>query len=207
MERIVTLRFASKETGLSLMRSGIKKREYGFLAEYRHLIDNMFTEIIFDNKKVEGIEVIKYKVLIANIREITFKFKENFDIVDKFLNDYIDSALQKIANKNFKAAVVAETKNLNYGFGLRAKVIKYRVVHTSKIDFMNAIQNYFLGISAKQMQEILEKADKIYAQKVQQAKKLKTINHIRKTKESYKKALAEIREKYYKKYGKNAKVA
>ena len=207
MERIVTLRFASKETGLSLMRSGIKKREYGFLAEYRHLIDNMFTEIIFDNKKVEGIEVIKYKVLIAGIREVTFKFAEGFDIIESALNDYIDSALQKIANKNFKAAVIAETKNLNYGFGLRAKVTKYRVVHTSKTEFMNAIQNYFLGISAKQMQEVLEKANRIHEEKVQQAKRLKTLNHIRRTRESYKKALQEIREQARKKFSKKSKAA
>ena len=189
------------------MNSGIKRREYGFLAEYRHLIDEMFTRIIFDNEKVKGVEVIKYKVLIANIREVTFKFKENFDIVDKFLNDYIDSALQKIANKNFKAAVAAYQKNLNYGFGLRAKVIKYKVSHTSKTDFFRAIQNYFLGISAEKMQEVLEKAEKIYEQKVKQAQKLKTLNHIRKTRESYKRAIAEIREKARKKFGKKANVA
>lgn len=207
MERTITLRFVSKEDGLSLMNSGIKRREYGFLAEYRYLIDNMFTEIIFDNKKVEGIEVIKYKVLIAGIREVTFKFTEGFDIIESALNDCIDSALQKIANKNFKAAVLSETKNLSYGFGLRAKVIKYRVVHTSKTEFLRVIQDYFLGVSAKQMQKILEKADKIYAQKVQQAKKLKTINHIRKTKESYKRALAEIREQARKKFSKKSKAA
>ena len=207
MERIVTLRFASREGGLTLMRSGIQKREWGFLAEYRHKIDEMFTEIVFDNKKVEGVKVIKYKVLIANIREVTFKFEENFDIVDKFLNDYIDSALQKIANKNFKAAVAAYQKNLNYGFGLRAKVIKYKVLHTSKTDFFRAIQNYFWGISAEKMQEVLEKAEKIYEQKVKQAKKLKTLAHIRKTKESYKRALAKISAKYWEKYGKKSNVA
>jgi len=42
---------------------------------------------------------------------------------------------------------------------------------------------------------------------VQKAKKLKTLAHVRKTRESYKKALAEIRAKYWKKYGKRANVA
>ena len=206
MERIVTLRFTSKECGLSLMRSGIKKREWGFLAEYRYLIDDMFTRIIFDNEKIEGIKLVKYKVLIANIREVTFKFAEDFNIF-KFLDDYIGSALQKIANKSFKAAVVADRINLNYGFGLRAKVIKYRVVCTSKNDFVRIIQEYFKGITAKQMQEVLEKAEKIYKEKVKQAQKLKTLNHIRKTRESYKKAIAEIRVQARKKFGKKSKAA
>jgi len=195
MEKIVTLKFVAKEYGLSIMGSGIKKREWGFLAEHRHKIDQIFTEIIFDNKKIEGIEAIKYKTLIANIKEVTFKIEENFDVIDNFLSDYIDNALQKVANKNFKAAVVAEKRNLNYGFGLRAKVIKYKVDYTSKNEFMRAIQEYFWGVSSKRMGEILEKAEEIYAQKVQKAKRLKTLNHIRKTKESYKIAIAEIREK------------
>ena len=188
------------------MNSGIR-RELGFLTEYRHLIDNMFTEIIFDNKKVEGVEVIKYKALIANIKEVTFKFAEDFNVIDNFLEEFIESALQKIANKNFKAILVADKINLNYGFGLRAKVIKYRVSYTSKNDFKSAIQNYFWGISSKKMQEILEKAEEIYAQKVQKAKRLKTLNHIRKTRESYKRAIVEIREKARKKFGKKANVA
>jgi len=195
MEKIVTLKFVAKEYGLSIMGSGIKKREWGFLAEYRHKIDEMFTAIIFDNKKIEGIEAIKYKTLIANIKEVTFKIQENFDIVDNFLEEFIESALQKVANKNFKAAVVAEKRNLNYGFGLRAKVIKYKVDYTSRTEFLRAIQDYFWGVSSKKMEEILEKAEKIYAQKVKQAQKLKTLNHIRKTRESYKIAIKEIRAK------------
>jgi len=138
---------------------------------------------------------------------ITFKFSENFDIVDKFLSDYIDSALQKVANQNFKAVIMANRVGLNYGFGLRAKVVKYRVSHTSKNNFMNAVKEYFRGVSAKKMEEILTKAEKIYEERVKKAKKLKTLAHIRKTRESYKRALAEIREKARKKFGKKSKVA
>ena len=207
MEVVRTLRFASKEHGLSLMRSGIKSREWGFLAEHRHKIDDMFTSIVFDNEKIEGIRILKYNTLIAGVKEITFAFTENFNVVDKFLSDYIDSALQKVANQNFKATVIGYKTSLNYGFGLRAKVIKYRVSHTSKDDFMNAVKEYFRGVSAKKMEEILTKAEKIYNKKVQKAKRLKTLAHIRKTKESYKKALQEIREKYYKKYKQYSKIA
>ena len=207
MERIVTLRFVSKESGLSLMRSGIKSREWGFLAEHRHKIDDMFTSIVFDDEKVDGIKILGYKNLIAGIKEVTFKFEENFDIVDKFLSDYIDSALKKVANQNFKAMVVAYRVGLNYGFGLRAKVIKYRVSYTSKNDFMNVVKEYFRGVSTKKMEEILSKAEKIYAEKVEKAKRLKTLNHIKKTRESYKRALQEIREKARKKFGKKANVA
>ena len=194
MDRIVTLRFTSSECGLTLMNSGIKKREWGFLAEHRHLIDNMFTALIFDDQKIEGVEVVKYKTLIAGIREVTFRVDENFDIVE-ILDDYIDGALQKIANRVFKAKIVAEKRTLDYGFGLRGKVIKFRVVHTSRSDFMKVIQDYFLGVTAEQYKKIIEKAEKIFEQKVQKAKKLKTLKHIRKTRESYKIALAEIRAK------------
>jgi len=194
MEKIVTLKFVSREYGLSIMGGGIK-REWGFLAEYRHKIDEMFTAIVFDNKKIEGLEVLGYKVLFTGIRQVTFKIKENFDAIDNFLEEYFDNALQKVANKNFKAAVVAEKRNLNYGFGLRAKVIKYRVICTSRTEFLRAIQAYFFGVSSKKMQEILEKAEEIYDEKVKQSKRLKTLNHIRKTRESYKIAIAEIRAK------------
>jgi len=207
MEVVRTLRFASKEHGLSLMRSGIKSREWGFLAEYRHIIDNVFTSIVFDNEKVDGIKILGYKNLIAGIKEVTFKFSENFDVVDKFLSDYIDSALQKVANQNFKATVIGYKTSLNYGFGLRAKVVKYRVSYTSKNDFMNVIKEYFKGVSVKKMEEILTKAEKIYEEKVKKAKKLKTLAHIRKTRESYKRALQEIREKARKKFGKKVNVA
>ena len=207
MERIVTLRFASKESGLSLMRSGIQKREWGFLAEHRHKIDDMFTAIVYNNEKVNGIQILGYKNLIAGIKEVTFKFEEKFDIVDKFLSDYIDSALKKVANQNFKAAVIGCKTNLNYGFGLRAKVIKYKVSYTSKNDFMNAVKEYFRGVSAKKMEEILTKAENIYTEKVEKAKRLKTLTHIRKTRESYKKALTEIRAKYWKKCEKKSNVA
>jgi len=207
MEVVRTLRFASKEHGLSLMRSGIKSGEWGFLAEHRHKIDDMFTSIVFDNEKIEGIRILKYNTLIAGVKEITFAFTENFDVVDKFLNDYINPALQKVANQNFKAMVVADRVGLNYGFGLRAKVVKYRVSYTSKNDFINAIKEYFRGVSTKKMEEILTKAEKIYEEKVKKAKKLKTLAHIRKTRESYKRALQEIREKARKKFGKKVNVA
>ena len=194
MDRIVTLKFIAKENGLELMNSGIR-REWGFLTEYKHKINQTFTAIIFDNKKIEGVEILGYKVLFTGIRQVTFKFAEDFSIVNKFLEDYFDIALQKIANKNFKAAVVAYKKNLNYGFGLRAKVIKYRVSCTSKSDFITAVYKYFFGISSEKMEEVLQKAEKIYDEKVKQAQKLKTLAHIRKTKESYKIAIAEIRAK------------
>jgi len=206
MDRIITLRFVSREDGLALMNSGIKRREWGFLEEYRHKINDMFTALIFDNEKIEGVEVIKYKTLIAGIREVTFRVNENFNIT-KVLDNYINSALQKIASRAFKAKVVAEKRTLNYGFGLRAKVIKFRVVHTSKSDFMHTIQEYFLGVTTDQWDRILKEAEKIFEQKVKQAKKLKTLAHIRKTKENYKKALQEIREQARKKFGKKSKVA
>ena len=206
MERIVTLRFVSKESGLSVMELGTA-RKWGFVAEHKLALDNKFNNIILDGEKIDGVKVTRYKKLGFGIKEVTFKVKEDFDFINNFLEEFIYSALKKVANKNFKAAIVADKINLNYGFGLRAKVIKYRVSYTSKNNFIDAIKDYFKGITAKQMQEVLEKAEKIYEQKVKKAQKLKTLAHIKRTKESYKKAIAEIREKARKKFGKKSKAA
>jgi len=196
MERIVTLRFVSKEDGLSAMGLGTAKK-WGFVADYRPALDNKFTALIFDGEKIEGIEVLKYKTLIAGVKEVTFKIQEGFNFKDSFLEEFIDIALRKIANKNFKSEVKIEKRRMALA-GCSVKYNVYAIYYTTLHTFIQNIKDYFSELSPKKLQEIEEKAIEIYKEKVKNLKYTEAQLQFNRQNEA--KARGELRQKLIKKY-------